>query len=345
MENTGKVKYKNLFYKMLRIRMVEEEIARRYSQKKMRCPTHLSIGQEAVAVAVGENLFATDFAVSSHRAHAHYLAKGGNLSALIAEIYGKATGCAGGYGGSMHLSDLTVGFVASTAIVANTVPLGVGLSFSQVLKKQNAITCIFIGDAAIEEGVFYESLNFAVLKKLPVLFICENNLYSVNTPLHLRQPIERPIFKLAHGIGAKAEQFDGNDIVSMFDTVYKVIKDLRNQGGPWFLEFHTYRYKVHCGPEDDLNYNARPKEEIDYWLARDPVSLLQSKLLELSFLSLKEIDSYKQKIQEEINKAFDFAENSLFPSINDKYKFQYIDNNLEWLHSVLNPQKEVYTIE
>src|SRR3990167_1175311 len=180
--------HQHLFYKTVRIRMVEEKIAACYSQAKMRCPTHLSIGQEAVAVMICENLLPTDLAVSTHRAHANYLAKGGSLQKLIAELYGKATGCTRGRGGSMNLSDLSVGFVASTAIVANTVPVGVGLAFSQQMKNNGALTCIFLGDAAVEEGAVYEALNFAVLKKLPVIFACENNRYSVNTPLVLRQP-------------------------------------------------------------------------------------------------------------------------------------------------------------
>ena len=184
----------NLLYQMLRIRMIEESLAENYSKQKMRTPVHLSIGQEAAAAASGAVLNKTDYAVSSHRAHAHYLAKGGNLNAMIAEIHGKVTGCCRGRGGSMHLIDQSVGFMGSTAIVGNTIPIGVGLGLSLQLNQGNNISCIYLGDGAIEEGVFYESLNFAVLKKLPVLFICENNLYSVYTPLHKRQPINLKIY-------------------------------------------------------------------------------------------------------------------------------------------------------
>ena len=158
-----------LLFEMKRIRVTEETIAERYSEQKMRCPTHLSSGQEAVAAGVGYVLRDDDLAVSGHRAHAHYLGKGGNLAAMISEIYGKATGCAKGKGGSMHLIDEAVGFMGSTAIVGGTVPVGVGLAYGIKLKRTDQVSCIFIGDAVAETGVLFESINFSALKKLPVL--------------------------------------------------------------------------------------------------------------------------------------------------------------------------------
>lgn len=331
--------YKTIFYKILRIRMIEEEIAKRYPEGRMRCPTHLSIGQEAVAVMVGEHLSSKDLMVSTHRGHAHYLAKGGDLKRLIAELYGKATGATHGRGGSMNLSDLQAGFVASTAIVGNTVPIGVGLAFAQQLKKEDAISCVLLGDAAVEEGVVYESLNFAVLKKLPVIFICENNLYSVNTPIHLRQPTGRKIHEMARGIGAKATHIDGNDVVASLDAVGEVMQDLRQQGGVWFVEFSTYRYKVHCGHEDDRGAD-RPRDEFDFWYARDPVFLLQHYLLETKALSMEDITSHRATIQQEINLAFDFAENSPFPPAKDRFLYKYADSDEAWLEMTLNGLKE-----
>lgn len=338
-------KYKKILYEILRIRLVEEEIARRYPEGKMRCPTHLSIGQEAIPAVVCDNLNITDLAVSSHRAHAHFLAKGGSLKGLIAELYGKKTGCTQGCGGSMNLSDLSAGFVASKAIIGNTIPVGVGLALAQKLKQSDDITCIFLGDAAIEEGVFYESLNFAVLEKLPVLFVCENNFYSVNTHLHLRQPKDRPIFELAKGIGAKAAQFEGNDVLSYFDSVRNIVEDVRDQGGPWFVEFLTYRHKVHCGHEDDLDEKYRPKNELDYWLAKDPVILFQNQLLNLSVISSEEIAEYLERIQDEVNEAFVFAEQSPFPDAQDRFKNKYAESNLDWLQTILNQKKEGLLVE
>ncbi len=319
--------------------MIEEEIAKKYPEGKMRCPTHLSIGQEAVAVMVCEQFNKKDLMVSTHRGHAHYLAKGGDLNRLIAELYGRVTGATCGRGGSMNLSDLSAGFVASTAIVGNTVPIGVGLAFAQKLKKENSVSVVMLGDAAVEEGVVYESLNFAVLKKLPVIFICENNLYSVNTPIHLRQPEHRSIYEMARGIGAKSKKLDGNDVVSTLNEVQDVIHDLRQNGGVWFLEFETYRYKVHCGPEDDMGTD-RPVEEFDYWFARDPMVLLQNYLLETKVISESEITNWRDTIANEINIAFDFAEQSPFPLAEDRFLHKYAEGREKWLEAILNNQKK-----
>lgn len=337
--------YKKLFYEILRIRLVEEQIAKRYPKGQMRCPTHLSIGQEGVSAMIGLNLTTSDLAVSSHRAHAHYLAKGGSLRGLIAELYGKKTGCTEGRGGSMNLSDLSAGFVASKAIIGNTIPVGVGLALAQKLKEEDTITCIFLGDAAIEEGAFYESLNFAILKKLPVIFVCENNLYSVNTPLDLRQPKGRQIFELAQGIGVKSAQFDGNDVYSSFSSVCKVFADLRSNDGPWFLEFLTYRYKVHCGHEDDLDERYRPRDELEYWLAKDPLELLENQLLSLSIISLEEMADYRLQIQNEVTDAFSFAEDSPFPPAEDRFKYLYAESNLDWLKATLDCKREGLLVE
>src|SRR5437773_1427896 len=219
---------RDLLYRMKLIRCVEETIAARYAEQKMRCPTHLSIGQEAVAAAVGAVLRRDDLAVSGHRAHAHYLAKGGSLPAMIAEIYGKATGCAHGKGGSMHLVDEAAGFVGSTAIVAGTVPVGVGLAYPMKLKGTDQLSCVFMGDAVAETGVFFESVNFAVLKQLPVLFICENNLYSVYSPLSVRQPKGRAIHKMVSGLGIPVADGDGNDVRAVYEMVADGVRSIRN---------------------------------------------------------------------------------------------------------------------
>ena len=179
-----------LLEKMKLIRMIEEEIAKRYSENKMRCPTHLSIGQEAPAVGVFSALQKSDWVFSGHRNHAHYLAKGGNLKAMISEIYGKSSGCCGGKGGSMHLTDKSSGFIGATPSVGSTIPIAVGAALTAKRIASNRIVSIFFGDGAMEAGVVHESMNFAATAKLPVLFICENNLYSVYSPLDVRQPSE-----------------------------------------------------------------------------------------------------------------------------------------------------------
>lgn len=243
---------KDLYYKMVRIRRAEEEIAKRYSEQQMRCPVHLSIGQEAAAVGVATTLKKNDLMVSTHRAHAHYLAKGGRMTGLICELYGKADGCAKGQGGSMHLVDWSAGFAASTSIVGGTIPVGVGLAFAARMKRDTQVTAVCIGDAALEEGVFHEAANFASLHKLPVLFVSENNLYSCYTHLKDRQP-NRALTEIARGHGMRFLTMDGNDVAAITQEVGPVVESIRKGDGPVFLELETYRHLEHCGPNNDDN--------------------------------------------------------------------------------------------
>jgi len=304
----------NLFYQMLRIRMIEEAIADNYVHQKMRTPVHLSIGQEAVAAATGALLRKTDYAVSGHRAHAHYLAKGGELNAMIAEIHGKVTGCCRGRGGSMHLVDQAQGFMGSTAIVGNTIPIGVGLGFSIQLNQRDDISVIYIGDGAVEEGVFYESLNFAVLKKLPVLFICENNFYSVYTPLCKRQPEGRKIHQMANAIGAATDFVEnGYDVLDCYHASQKMIDHVRSGNGPGFIEFYTYRYREHCGSNFDNDIGYRSVSEYESWREKDSISSFQKKLLQENILNKSRLEKITVEIEQEIQKAFLFAEQSSFP--------------------------------
>ena len=305
---------------MYRIRSVEEEIAKRYQEGKMRCPTHLSIGQEAVPAAFSQLASKKDFTVSSHRGHAHYLAKGGNLKTMIAEIYGKKTGCSKGKGGSMHLIDLSVNFMGTSAIVGNSIPVGVGLGLSAKIKKTKQISFVFFGDGAVEEGVFYESINFATVKKLPVIFICENNFYSVYSPLSVRQPPGRSISKMVSSIGPKALSCDGNDILKVYKTINTAISKTRKGEGPFFLEFFTYRWLEHCGPNYDNNLRYRTKKEFEKWRRKDPIINLRKKILKKFIKDLKNIED---EVNSEIINAFNFAERSPFPKALDAYKGVY----------------------
>ena len=296
---------------MLRIRMTEEKIADRYSENRMRCPTHLSIGQEAISVGVCSNLTDKDLVLSTHRAHAHYLAKGGSLNRMIAEIYGKKTGCSRGMGGSMHLIDKEVGFMGSTAIVGNTIPVGVGLGLSIQLEHKNNVSCIFFGDGATEEGVFYESVNFAIIHNLPVLFICENNLYSVYSGLEVRQPVGRKIFEMVRAMGIDTIHGDGNDVEEVCSKTLTAKNKILKGKGPQFLEFDTYRWREHCGPNYDNDIGYREEREFLEWKKKDPIQSMGEKLDE------KTISDVKVKINEEIDKAFNFAEDSPFPDYKD----------------------------
>ena len=314
---------RDLLYRMKLIRCVEETIAARYAEQKMRCPTHLSIGQEAVAAAVGAALRADDLAVSGHRAHAHYLAKGGNLPAMIAEIYGKATGCARGKGGSMHLIDESVGFMGSTAIVAGTVPVGVGLAYPMKLKGTDQVSCVFMGDAVAEAGVFFEAVNFAVLKQLPVLFICENNFYSVYSPLSVRQPNGRSIHKMVAGLGIATAYGDGNDVRATYEMVAEGVGAIRSGQGPRFFEFDTYRWREHCGPLYDNDIGYRTEAEFLAWKEKDPIMRFESVLVGESAMTAVQITDMQREIERQVSEAFDFAETSPFPDASEAFTHLY----------------------
>jgi TPP-dependent pyruvate/acetoin dehydrogenase alpha subunit len=312
-----------LLEKMKLVRFVEEGIAQRYHNGQMRCPMHLSIGQEAAAVGVASALTKSDLSLSTHRAHAHYLAKGGDINAMLAEIYGKATGCCGGKGGSMHLIDKSVGFMGSTAIVGNSIPLGVGLGLSLKYKKSNNISVVFFGDGSTEEGAFYEAVNFAIIKKLPVLFVCENNLYSVYSPLSVRQPKERVIYKMAEALGMNSAIADGNNVEESYNVTKKAIEEIHKNQAPYFIELTTYRWREHCGPDYDNNIGYRTEEEFQEWKKKDPIKNYEDKLLANGILTNTDIEKINNRITEKVNACFKFAEESPFPDESNAYKGLY----------------------
>ncbi len=302
----------SLYREMMRIRMVEETIADRYTEWEMRCPVHLSIGQEAAAVAICAHLETSDLISSNHRSHAHYLAKGGSLPAMIAELYGKADGCAGGRGGSMHLFDQDAGVLPCVPIVGDSIPLGVGAALTFQQTGASSISAVFFGDGAVEEGIFYESANFAALRKLPVIFACENNLYSVCTHVDSRQP-NRPLTDLAAAHAIPTAHVDGNDVMAIYDAMAEAAHRARHGGGPSFLLMDTYRTREHCGPFHDIELGYRSQEEFDSWSEQCPLKrhrvLMEA---ELGWTDAEE-ESLLASIRTEIDAAFDYAIESKFP--------------------------------
>ena len=305
-----------LFRSMLRIRRVEEAIADRYAEQEMRCPMHLCIGQEAIAVGVCAALSENDVMFSNHRAHGHYLAKGGNLNAMVAELYGRSTGCCGGRGGSMHLIDLNVGFMGATPIVGGTVPLAVGAAWAASLKAENRISVIFFGDGCFEEGVVHESLNFAALHKLPILFICENNEFSVYTRLNERQA-KRPIYRIAEAHGLTSYVGDGNDVEEVFSIAKTAVDSARQGKGPQFIELSTYRWREHCGPDFDDHLGYRAAQEIEIGLKDCPIAKFTTRLKQNNTLSQADVEQFEAEIDEEVSDAFKFALSSAKPSTKD----------------------------
>ena len=317
---------KTLFCKMLEIRLVEEQIAARYSYQEMRCPTHLSIGQEASAVGVCQALSCKDEIVTNHRCHAHYLAKGGDLYAMLAELHGKADGCSGGRTGSMHLTDLRAGVVASVPIVASGIPIAVGLALSSKLESSGNIVVVFFGDGTVEEGAFHESVNFAELHGLPILFVCENNLYSVYTHIKYRQP-SRPIkdLGLAHSIET-IEAF-GNDVENVFALAQSSVNFIRSENRPVFLILNTYRFREHCGPNYDNNLGYRDKSEHEQWEQQDPLDIQKNRLIHSGLLDDAWIEMTRRKISSTIDAAFSAAKNAPLPDQSTAKMYLYQDEN------------------
>lgn len=303
----------NLLFEMMRIRQVQLAIESRYLENEMRTPVHLCIGQEAVAVGVCANLKNNDYINSTHRGHGHYLAKGGSLRALIAELYGRESGCSKGRGGSMHLVDTAVGHYGSSSIVGGGIPVGTGMGLAIKMQKKNNISVIFFGDGAADEGVLYESINFAVLKKLPVIFILENNQYSVCSHISARQAGEN----IFHAMPAKllmTKIVNGNDVRQVYDGVNNAVIRARTGRGPSFIECRTYRIRGHAGCEAQDVAGYRTVGEINSWKELCPVASFQKKLLKNKIITPNEINKMERKIENQIKDAFDFALRSPLPA-------------------------------
>lgn len=302
----------DLYREMLRIRLLEEEIAKRYSDQKMRCPVHLSIGQEAIPVGVSSVLSKRDQVVSTHRCHAHYMAKGGNLGAMLAEIYGRADGCCGGRGGSMHLFDPDAGVLTSLPIVASAIPVGVGAALAFQQRGEDTVCVVYFGDGAVEEGVFHESANFAALMNLPVIMVCENNEFSIYTGLEERQP-DRPLEALGAAHGMNTLRVDGNDVLAVRDATAGAVERARKGEGPSLMICDTYRMLQHCGPENDDHLGYRSQADLDSWRARCPLDLLRARLATQDLAEGWDA-ALRRGIMQEVGAAFDFAEASPYPN-------------------------------
>jgi pyruvate dehydrogenase E1 component alpha subunit len=263
---------------MILIRVTEELIGDMVLEGRVRCPCHLAIGQEAAAVGVAVHIRSGDRVFGAHRSHAHFLALGGSVHRLLAEIQGKLTGASRGMGGSMHLLDLDHGLHGTVPIVAATIPIAVGAALAAKLDGQGAIAVSFFGDGATEEGVFHESLNLAATHKLPVLFACEHNFFSSHLHITQRQPRDSVCrYAVAHGI--PWQRVDGNDVVAVADAAERAVAAMRQGGGPQFVEMVTYRWRGHVGPSEDEDVGVQRKDNLALWKHRDPIRRLADALL------------------------------------------------------------------
>lgn len=301
-----------MYWQMLRVRRFEEKLVELYPAQDMRTPIHLCLGQEAIAVGVCLNLEKEDYVFSNHRGHGHCIAKGTDMKLMMAEFYGRRTGCSRGKGGSMHLVDPERGILGTSAIVGGGLPMAVGAALASSMRNDGCISVVFFGDGAVDEGTFHESLNFASLKKLPVLFVCENNFYATNSYQSTRQVTES-IAEFAKAYMIPSECIDGNDVIAVFKAARKAIKRIRGGKGPVFLECRTYRWKGHVGPDCDVEKGCRPKEELEEWTKRCPIRLFKDFLLGGNIMSKSEMNQIFKQVDEEIEAAVSFGKSSPFP--------------------------------
>jgi TPP-dependent pyruvate/acetoin dehydrogenase alpha subunit len=296
-----------LYYGMLFIRRVEERIKASYHLREMRSPPHLYMGHEAIAVGACAALRPGDLVFPYYRSHGWYLAKGGDLNAMMAELFGKATGCSRGWGGSMHLIDLQAGVMGTSAIVAGTIPHAAGAALSFRLRGLDAVAVVSFGDGATEEGVFHETLNFAGLRKLPLVFACENNLYATNT--HIRDRQARPeIQPHAERFGLPGVMVDGNDPLAVHRAVEAAVTRARRGEGPTLIEFKTYRILEHCGVNEDHELGYRTLDEVERWQASGPFEKGQH------LVTAAERQRMAEEIDARIDAAFEHARSAPFPA-------------------------------
>jgi pyruvate dehydrogenase E1 component alpha subunit len=306
---------------MYLIRVAEEKIAEMYLKNKIMSFVHFYVGQEAVAVGVADSIGKKDKMLGNHRSHGHYLAKGGDLTRMLAELLGKKTGLAHGKGGSMHMIDRSVNFVGSTPILASVVPLASGVAFEQKYHKKKDVTVAFIGDGAFEEGVVYETLNLAGLFKLPLLLVVENNLYSVNSPIKDRRAEGHDTETIVRGFGAKYLKADGNDYQDVRSKASVLVEYLRKGNGPAVLECIAFRHMAHSAPIFDES--CRIEDALETRVKKDSLKRLRRELLTAK-VPEKKIVTLEKKISREIDTGIATAQKALYPDHSELTQNLYV---------------------
>lgn len=309
---TPQQKKLTLYKDMLLIRTFEEEICPYIEDGTIKTPCHLYIGQEAIAVGVSSNLRPEDVIWGNHRSHGHYLAKGGNLDKLMAEIFCKETGCSKGRGGSMHVVDSNAGILGTVPIVAGTVPLAVGAALKFRMSKEDNISVSYMGDGATEEGHVLESMNMASLYQLPVLFVIENNLYSSHMHMKERRKQEN-LQEIGSFLGIPTIKINGNDVNEVKDSAESFIKEIRGGGGPAIIECMTYRWRGHVGSSWDEDVGVKRKAELSEWLDKDPIKFEKDNLINTG-VSLEDIESLERMVKDRILLSIEKALTSSYPS-------------------------------
>ena len=307
------------YRQMLKIRLVEERLVVEYREKNIRSFVHFYIGQEAIAVGVCMNLTKKDYAFGTHRCHGHYLAKGGDLKAMVAELYGKATGCAGGRGGSMHLIDKSVGYMGSISILASVAPIVAGAAFALKKAGNGNVAVVFVGDGAADEGGFYESINLAALMKVPIIFVLEDNLYAGMSAAEARHPKSFKMGDIVRGLGGVLVYVDGNDVQHVDACMRHALRHMKETKKPYVLQCATYRHMAHSAPLLD---DAAGYRKVDDVKTRKEACPLK-KITDEYFIAPDILDLIKMDIIQEIEEAIRFAEESPMPDPEDLTKGVY----------------------
>jgi len=311
--------------RMKLIRKAEEILGENVENGKIKCPCHLSIGQEAIPVGISKFLSNKDYVFGNHRSHGHYLALTDDVHSLFAETLGKVTGASRGMGGSMHVISSENGFHGSVPIVSATIPVSVGAGLTAKLQNTNLISVCYFGDGTTEEGTFHESLNLASFYNLPVLFVCENNLFSSHMHIKERQPLDS-VARFAESHNILSEVIDGNDISEVFRVAEKAINLLRNGKGPFFIEAVTYRWRGHVGHDENIDVGLRRKEDLTIWKKRDPISRLEASLLKVKIISDKDIKRMDSSIDTITTEAWQKAEDDSYPESSQLLSTVYYEN-------------------
>lgn len=311
--------FASMLLKMYRIRFFEETVRVLYFQDLITGPLHLYIGEEAVAVGACSALQATDYVTSTHRGHGHCIAKGGNLKKMMAELLGRETGYCKGRGGSMHLTDPQIGVLASSGIVGGGIPISLGAGFSSVYRKSRQVTVCFFSDGATNQGSFHESLNLAAVWKLPIVFVCENNLYAITVSASKSLPITN-IADRSASYGIPGKIVDGMNVIAVHQVIVEAVDRAREGAGPSLIECKTYRFLGHW-VGDPIVY--RTEEEVEEWKKRDPIISLRKVLLEKEGFTKEELDTIKKQADQEIKEAVAFAKNGRFPHTGEIEKYVY----------------------
>jgi TPP-dependent pyruvate/acetoin dehydrogenase alpha subunit len=314
--------FSELLYKLYKIRITDEMLAEIYDKDEIKCPMHLSTGSEAVSVGICSALEKSDFVIGGHRSHGVYLAKNGSLDQFMSELFGKANGCSGGRGGSMHLISPENGVLGTTPILGATIPIGVGSGLASKIKSDESITAIFFGDGATDEGVFYESLNLAALYELPVIFVCENNGYSIFQEQKDRTKLDN-ISTRGEAFGVPGFVVDGNDVMSVFEITKKILPMVR-LGKPILLECKTNRWRQHVGAKYDFEIGFGTKKDLENVIEnRDPIKILTTHVLSNNLMKEAEILKISKMVQNEVTESLEYARKSEFPQLSSFYDFEF----------------------